>query len=294
VIAVILTALLALCGWQKALGYRHKLIIRSDPEGAAVFLSGRLIGETPLQHTLLDPRPVGIRLVLQGHEDLEDVLRPSGRPEGSFHWRPRTVEEEVLFRMRPLGESRLMVTSDPSGCEIVLDGRRLGKTPLNIGGLLPGHGRIYATHPGFSSASKDIELQVGEELSVHLELEDTVAALYESLIREDPANLNHCAELAHHYVLLGKFNKASDVLRAAYDALPNGERESVERFIGEVRRIYTRFFIYPEETEGNRIRPVCREIVERAMKDSLASERTMRSALQHMDRYDRDHGPKGE
>lgn len=286
-----LTAIILALIWKVAVVQDPGLIVRSEPAGASVFVSNRLMGETPLTVTGFSSQTLDIRLVLQGYEDT-DALVDSPRKGGFLAFGTGGKPRELLFEMMPVAESRLVITTYPTGSEISLDGRRMGRTPLTLDELRPGPRRIDAVYTGFKPLSKDIQLQPGAEMQVHLELEDMVSPLYESMIRAEPANMNHYSELAHHYVLLGKFKEAGDALRAAKEHYGQADEKSLQTFFGTIRKIYRREFIYPQETEDNKIRPICREIVETAIKESIGSERGARSALKGMNDYDERNKPK--
>jgi hypothetical protein len=271
------------------LEYRRTITIRSEPAGAGVFLNGRLVGETPLRVLLHDRRARQVRLIHRGRQDVESLIQPliNLAEEGTAAWAPHREEEELFFELPPEGESRLIVTSDPKGCEIVMDGRRLGTTPLSVAGLRSGRRRIHASRQGFTSAYQDVQLTPGGETRVHLALEDEIAAVYRSLIRKEPNNLNHYAELAHHFVLFDKFDEANEALEAGYAVLARGSAEQTERYVGELQRIYIRYFIYSEGEGAERIRNACRDIVERGIRETIGGERSMRNVLKRMESYDR-------
>lgn len=290
-VALILAAVLVAALFIASRRFQREVTVASNPSGAAVFVDGRLVGETPVNLVLADNDPRTLRLVLKGHMDVNSLLTPVQLPVSSI---PRTIArlfgrstQNLSFELAPAENSRLVVTSDPSGCDVFLDGRRLGTTPLSVDGLRPGPARVQIVNANGQSASQDVEIAPDAEARVHLVLVDSMVAFYRAAILNEPSNLNNYAELAHHLTLQGKFSEAGDTLRAGYDVMKMGGSDAANRFVTEIQRIYVRYFRYPEETEDNRIAPVCREIVEKALQERIGNEGSFRSALRAMDAHDR-------
>lgn len=71
------------------------------------------------------------------------------------------------------GPGTVRVLSRPAGAQVLLDGRVIGKTPLEIGALSPGEHSIRLELPGFKRWESTVDLKPGDELRVAgtLELE---------------------------------------------------------------------------------------------------------------------------
>lgn len=290
-VAVLLAAVLA-AGYVAAIQeLRREVAISSQPSGAAVFVDGRLVGETPVTFVLRDNEPRTLRLVLKGRLDVQTLLSPASLPESAVARIAVRLfghsTQSLSFNLPSAEESRLVVTSEPAGCDVYLDGRLLGTTPLSVEGVRPGQSRVQITDAEGQTASEDVQIDSGAEARVHLVLADNRVAYYRAAILSEPGALTNYAELAHLLTLQGKFSEAGDALRAGFESMKKGQSDSSNRFVTEIQRIYVRYFHYPEETEDNRIAPICREIVEQALREKTGNEGAFRSALRAMDAYDR-------
>lgn len=96
----------------------------STPEGAQVFINGESKNKTPFKLTDLTPgKTYHVRMELDDHEPYDMVFNPL---EG--------YNEPVYAKLAPL-KGILLVTSEPDGAEITLNGYSLGETPRLISSL---------------------------------------------------------------------------------------------------------------------------------------------------------------
>jgi hypothetical protein len=144
---------------------RADLTIESTPPGARVFLDGRDTGAaTPT--TLPVDRPASgeahhLELRLPGYRD----------------WDARGVElkpgDHAIYRAQLEAPStRLLVTTDPPGAEVAVDGRTVGRTPLgNV--TLGADGKAHALRLrryGFLDVTAEIALADGKDVVVDRKL----------------------------------------------------------------------------------------------------------------------------
>jgi len=76
----------------------------------------------------------------------------------------------ALMRLQPAG-SLLMVSSDPAGAEILLDGKAVGdRTPAALRGLSAGEHTVRFSHDGFNDIERVVRLDAGgrQLVEVHL------------------------------------------------------------------------------------------------------------------------------
>ena len=164
----LLTLLLASPAWAAG-----QLILESNPPGASVDLNGQPIGETPLlrdglpagshQVTITRPgyAPMTVRIIIEN--DLTTRQRVTLRPQ----------------RREAMGE--LVIESTPSGADVTLNGRWLGKTPLNVP-VPAGMHRLSLRHPGYEAQTRKVrvvsDLTTSQRLTlVAIAPEPPVAAL---------------------------------------------------------------------------------------------------------------------
>jgi hypothetical protein len=150
---------------RAAAAARAAVSIESTPPGARVFWDGReLPAPSPTSVELVAPRPEerhALELRLAGYRvwDRRDIAVAHG--------------EHVYYRAeleRPA--TRLVVTTDPPGAEVAVDGRTVGRTPLgNV--TLAADGRAHALRlrrHGFVDVTDEIELADGKDVVVDRKL----------------------------------------------------------------------------------------------------------------------------
>ena len=124
--------------------------IRSDftsqPEGASVLIDDTMRGVTPLTLYDLAPGKHHVRFEMTNYEGVDDFLFL--REGGYFQ------KNAVLNPVKGL----LLLTSEPEGCDISLDGLSLGKTPRLIASLdAKGVYRLLLQKPGYQSRNVEIK-----------------------------------------------------------------------------------------------------------------------------------------
>ncbi len=125
-LAAAVLAFAAGCGGEKP-DSRSELFINSAPDGARVFLRNKEIGITPLKVKL----PQGTYIfVIEKNKYLPEFRRIScGQNE----------KHNIDAELEPVSAS-VMITSEPKGAFISMDGKQIGETPLII------HGQAIGKH----------------------------------------------------------------------------------------------------------------------------------------------------
>ena len=96
----------------------------STPDGADVFIDGKLRGKTPFTIQDLKPlRTYSLRIAKENYEPYDEVFTPVEGPNS-----PK------FAKLNPI-KGILLVTSEPEGAEITLDGYSMGETPRLITSL---------------------------------------------------------------------------------------------------------------------------------------------------------------
>ena len=142
------------------------LTIESTPAGARVLFDGReLTAPTPTTVHVERPRP-------------EEPHRLELRRPGSRAWQATGVAlkpgDHAYYRAQLEAPStRLVVTTDPPGAEVAVDGRTVGRAPLgNV--TLAADGRAHALRlrrHGFLDVTEEIALTDGKDVVVARKLE---------------------------------------------------------------------------------------------------------------------------
>ena len=149
-------------------------------EGSTVFLNGDSVGVTPMQLTLDESGEQWV-LVAQGGRTLLDttlwveygevtslVADRRGEPAAS----PTTVETVTSEAQR----GAIRVTSEPAGAAVLLDGRRVGETPVTIDGLSSGRYALAVRREGYEAVARTVAIRPGTRYEAALALQPVRAA----------------------------------------------------------------------------------------------------------------------
>jgi len=127
-----------------------RLEIVTLPPGAAVAVDGVELGRAPLSLTSV---PVGRRLVRAHAKN----FRPTERPVEVLAGQSR----KVVLILAPL-PGRLLVTSQPKGARVYLDGVELGQTILTTE-VPPGRHQLELAAPGYANQQRTIFVRPEDE-----------------------------------------------------------------------------------------------------------------------------------
>jgi hypothetical protein len=165
-----------------------RLLVRSTPSGARVFVDGHEYGTTPVPVRDLSRGLHRVRVVRDGYATVERRVlltpaRPSltivvplaRRPPASRSTESRTAD---ALAARPSGPSTvgrfvgaLTVESRPSGARVFLDGALVGTTPLQLPEVRAGSHALMLEHDGYNRWSSAIRIVASETNRVTASLE---------------------------------------------------------------------------------------------------------------------------
>ncbi len=134
--------------------------IVSFPPSSSVYLNDEYKGETPLY---IERIPVGIyqlRVSKPGYEEFTDIIGINAGNENSR----RVYLHKAAY-------SKLVITSDPEGAEVYLDGEFKGRTPLIELQLMPRGYEIKVVKEGYISWYESIELFPGRSRKLEIKLD---------------------------------------------------------------------------------------------------------------------------
>jgi hypothetical protein len=155
-----------------------RLLVRSSPAGARVFVDGRDAGRTPATIHDLTTGPHRVRVSREGYgSDERQVVVTRARPAHSIVvalTRSRGGAESS--RPAPAaapksGNGTLMVDSRPAGAKVFLDGRLIGTTPLLLPEVATGEHAIRMEHDGYRRWAASTKVSAGEQSRVTASLE---------------------------------------------------------------------------------------------------------------------------
>lgn len=163
--------------------FAGRVLIRSTPPGARVIVDGKDRGQTPAAIGELARGEHRIRVMRDGYTAAERrVFLTSSQPIQSLSVplarEPRargnaTVEQKpIVPPPSPVVETgTLTVDTRPQGATVVLDGRRVGTTPLNLGDVRAGTRSMQIELEGYRPWSASVAIKGGEQNRVTASLE---------------------------------------------------------------------------------------------------------------------------
>lgn len=130
----------------------------SQPEGSDIVIDGTLRGRTPLTLHDLKPGDHHVRFEMRGYEGVDQFIRVE--PGYAIHNADLTPVKGLL-----------LVTSEPTGCNVSLDGLSLGETPRLITTLdVKDSYRLLLQKPGYQPRTLEVKFNGRTPLVKHEKL----------------------------------------------------------------------------------------------------------------------------
>lgn len=135
------------------------LSVNSMPSGAQVLIEGRVVGNTPL-NIVLRPGRVDVELRLGGYQPFRT----------SVQLRPGETAV-VNANLTPVVQNGLLqINSNPQGAQVLLNGRVVGNTPLNLT-VQPGRYDIELRLGGYQGFRTSVTVGSGQTVPVNANLQ---------------------------------------------------------------------------------------------------------------------------
>ena len=293
-----LIAVLAVAWGIRAVGRRPvRVRIETTPARAAAYMDGRYLGLTPVVIADVGWSPHTLRLVRKGSAPHRSALAASVMLKGLWdRWGTLARGQTLVLRIRMAEEAAgaLVVTSDPSGATVSVDGKRKGQTPLRLDHARTGERVVRVTRKGYEDGVARARVTAGKEASLNLRLKPRILAILEGRIKEEPTNLHHLQDLAHEYTLRGRHKEAVATLYKGHKLALGGKATAgfeddrlVRRFYYECSQTVTHDFRYPEKG-AKPLRKAAYEILcagAEAFPDDRSIQAYLRSANRHKDQH---------
>jgi hypothetical protein len=160
-----------------------RLLVRSTPSGARVFVDGEAAGETPLTLRELDLGTHGVRVVRDGYAPQERrVLLSAAEPSSSLTFEltrlgagapPRATTAPASVGRTEPGRyvGALIVESRPPKARVFLDGQLVGSTPLTLTDVKAGEHAIRLELEGFTRWTASVRVVASDRNRVTASLE---------------------------------------------------------------------------------------------------------------------------
>jgi hypothetical protein len=130
------------------------LTVTCAVQGARVFVGQKLIGDAPLARTAVDASVEPVRIRIEAERFREDVRALP---------LPGTQDTRLECRLLPKSSSGvLVVTTDPAGTTLSIDGTRAGNPPLEVP-LSAGQHTVLAQRDGYEDAQVPVVVSPGDQ-----------------------------------------------------------------------------------------------------------------------------------
>lgn len=140
--------------------YPYPVSITTYPSGAVISVDGKEIGRSPLRISLTNGS-YDLNCSMNGYDE---VIRQISIPQDiKMHF--NLVKEKTITQPT---HAPLFVTSNPSGAEIYLDGKKVGTTPYDIPKVPFGSHNLLLYLSGYDPAKQTLEVPKNRRISLNL------------------------------------------------------------------------------------------------------------------------------
>src|SRR6185436_3049991 len=157
--------------------FAGRVLVRSIPSGAHLFIDGKDRGETPATIRELSQGEHRIRLARDGYAAVERrVVLSAKQPSQSLSIPLKRDAQKGLATPAPnaprsTAAGSLIIESRPSGAAVLIDGRRVGTTPMSLGDVAAGSHAVRLERDGYRSWTSGISISAGEQNRITASLE---------------------------------------------------------------------------------------------------------------------------
>lgn len=141
-----------------------KLVIRSTPSDANVFLNGDPRGQTPATLTM-EQGEYDLKLELAGYVPQEEKVIVS---------RGGTVRVNTRLQVKP---ASIKVTTTPEGADLLVNGKQYNKTPTTLKNLKPGTYAIKVSKASYDSSTREVTINPGQDITVNIALDSNMGGI---------------------------------------------------------------------------------------------------------------------
>ena len=150
----------------------YSLVVTSTPPGATVGLDGATKGITPLTVAGLKPRNYALVVSLKGYATISRTVDLSDA----------TQSTQDFSLVKAFG--KLSITSDPTGAQVVMDGKPYGVTPLKINSFPVGNYALTLKLDGSKDITDVLSVKQGTALAKQYKFDLALGGL---VVSTDPA-----------------------------------------------------------------------------------------------------------
>lgn len=134
------------------------VLITSEPSGATIKINNNNRGFTPLLLSSLKYGEYDLELSLNGYKPQNHKLRIESTT-------PQKLESKLVAVF-----ATTIITSTPSGAEVLINGSNVGKTPCTLNNIPEGKAQIKIVLDGHDEFNEEVTLVAGQEHTINADL----------------------------------------------------------------------------------------------------------------------------
>ena len=151
-----------------------RITVRTTPAGARVTIDGKDVGKSPLTVPNLQRGTHTVRVMRDGYTTVERrvVITPS-QPASTLTLALTLARgtAPAASESRPALTASLTIESRPTGATVIIDGKRVGTTPLALPGMTVGTHAVRLEMAGYKPWTASVPVVAGEKNRVAASLE---------------------------------------------------------------------------------------------------------------------------
>jgi hypothetical protein len=254
-----LAAVVSLVWFAAGCSGSRQTTVASAPAGAQVVVNDQPVGVTPVKVKFASGQPARVRIVCQGYRSWEASLTNA---QAAQQFRQPVVLEK-------LKDSKIIFTSIPPGAEVLVDGERLGETPLVLPSMKSGTTcEVLFVREGYVQEQRTLTIDgLSSEITVAVTLKSSVELYYKRKIKEEPQNYGNHTDLMHYYMMEKRFDDAIAIMRDGMVGSAKNPGAGADRFWQEIDKIWGHQYVYGTHKEIDAVRNKIVDMLEKVLED---------------------------
>ncbi|MCW8805154.1 MAG: PEGA domain-containing protein [Ignavibacteriaceae bacterium] len=149
---------------KKAMGETGGIKIASNPSAASLWINNEFVGSTPYENSELEVGNYRILIRKKGYADYDATVKVRANKTSSINRKLTLV-------------GKLVVSSDPSGAEIRLNDKTIGKTSYTSDQIVVGEYKIAIRKDGFKPYSGNVKIDANKTVTISEKLTPLIGKL---------------------------------------------------------------------------------------------------------------------
>lgn len=141
-----------------------KMVIRSTPSNASIFVNDSARGQTPATLTM-ERGEYNIKLEITGYNSHKQKVIVS---------KGETVRVNAKLQVKP---GSITVNTTPKGASLLVNGKQYNNTPTTLKELRPGTYAIEVSHSKYDSSKREVTIAPGQDLTIDITLDSNMGGI---------------------------------------------------------------------------------------------------------------------